>query len=116
MFGYQIALGIKKSDTTSYEISSWNTQIKINENFKLPIYYGEIVGNGYEFVEAERTRDEQIKILEENLALHIKKLEQEDIEILENQVKIQKEANGLRASGYLRVEQSIGSIRKSIDF
>ena len=116
LFGYQIALGIKKSDTTSYKISSWNTQIKINENFKLPIYYGEIVGNGYEFVEAERTRDEQIKILEENLALHIKKLEQEDIEILENQVKIKEETGGLRASGYLIVKQSIGSVRKSIDF
>ena len=115
-FGYQFAFGIKKSETKSYEITSWNEQLKIHDNFKLPIYYGETIGNGYELVEYERTLEEQKKILEENILLYFEKLEQEGTKILENQVKIQKEANGLRASGYLRVEQSIGSIRKSIDF
>ncbi len=116
LFGYRAAFGIIKNQTEDYEISSSHTQVKLNSNYKIPVYFGETVGKGYEMKEASRTKEEKVQILNENIALFCEKLEEDGCEILEKHMQAKEEASGMRASGYLKVRRSIGTVRKSIDF
>ncbi len=116
LFGYRIAFGIKKSETKNYEAESKETRLQINENFRLPIYYGEYKGKGYEFVDKKRTKEEKKGILNDKLDLYCKELEESGVMILEKQIQMIEEENGLSAKGYLKVIQPIGTTRKSVDF
>lgn len=114
--GYHITLGIQKSETKNYEITSEETQLKLNQNFYLPISYGVCRGKAYQLKEKARTKEEKEMLLNHKLDLYCKDLEESGIEILEKQIQMTEEANGMRAKGYLKVKQSIGTARKSVDF
>lgn len=116
LFGYRIALGIKKAETNNYEIQSQETKLQMNQNFRLPISYGEYKGKGYQFIEKKRTKEEKETILNYNLDLYCKELEESGAIILEKLIQIVEEENGMRAKGYLKVTQPIGTTRKSVDF
>ena len=116
LFGYHIGIGIKKNETKNYEMISDETQLKINQNFKLPISFGKSYGKGYELQKREHTKDEKEAILNHNFELYCKELEERDIEILEKNIQLTEAANGLKMSGYLKVKQSIKAVRKSVDF
>ncbi len=115
-WGYQAAFGIQKGETKNYEISAWQTQVKLNRNFILPISFGKVVGKGYELKYTNYAKEDMKVILEKNLELFCSKLMEEESVILENQVKVSEETDGMRAKGYLKVKQSIGTARKTIDF
>ena len=116
LFGYHIGLGIKNNETKNYEITSEETQLKLNQNFKLPIYFGKNLGKGYELQKRERTKEEKEIILNHNLELYCKELEEGGIVILEKQMELTEDATGTTLKGYLRVKQSIKAARKSVDF
>lgn len=116
LFGYHIGLGITSSETENYEMISEEMQLKLNQNFKLPIYFGKSSGKGYEFQDKERTKTQKEQILNHNLELYCKELEESGIEILEKKIAMTEEATGTRAQGYFKVKQSIATIRKSVDF
>jgi len=116
LFGYRIALGIKKSETHNYEIESQETGLQMNQNFQLPVSFGEYKGKGYHWVEKKRTRKEKEAILNHNLDLYCKELEESGAIILEKQIQMIEGHNGMQAKGYLRVTQPIGTTRKSVDF
>ena len=116
LFGYHIGLGIKNNETKNYEITSEETQLKLNQNFKLPIYFGKNLGKGYELQKRERTKEEKEIILNHNLKSYCKELEESGIVILEKQMELMEDATGTTLKGYLRVKQSIATARKSVDF
>lgn len=116
LLGYHIGLGIKNNKTKNYEITSEETQLKINQNFKLPIYFGKNQGKGYELQKRERTKEEEEIILNHNLELYCKELEENDIVILEKQMELMEDATGTAMKGYLKVKQSIAAARKSVAF
>lgn len=113
---YQIGFGIRKNKTDSYDIVSWHDQITLNANFKIPICYGEIIGNGYKIIEQKYSEEKKKQLLEKNIEVFCKKLEENDAIVLEKNINMKRENSGIRASGYLTVKQPIGSTRKSIDF
>lgn len=115
-WGYHIALGIRKSETENYEITSEETQLKLNKNFYLPISYGVYRGKAYTFQEMKRTEKEKETILNHKLELYCKELEESGIIILDKQIQMTDESNGMYAKGTLVVKQSIGTARKSVDF
>lgn len=116
LFGYHIGLGLKKNKTKNYEIVSEETQLKLNQNFKLPIYFGKNYGKGYKLKERERTKEEKEIILNHNLESYCKELEESGIVILEKQVALAEDVTGTKLKGYLKVKQSIATVRKSVDF
>jgi len=116
LFGYHLGIGIKKNETENYEIISDETQLKINQNFKLPICFGKSYGKGYLLQKKEYTKDEKEAILNHNFELYCKELEEGNIEILEKNIQLTEDAGGTRMSGYLKVKQSIKAMRKSVDF
>lgn len=114
-FGYHIRIGIKNNETKNYEMISDETQLKINQNFKLPIYFGKSYGKGYQLQNKEHTKDEIETILNHNFELYCKELEERNTEILEKKIQLTEDANGMKISGYLKVKQSIATVRKSVD-
>ena len=116
LFGYRVRLGIRKSETKNYEVYSEETQLKLNQNFKLPIVYGECRGKEYKLQNRERTKEEKQAILNHNLELYCTELEESGVEILEKQIAITEEETGAKAKGYFKVKQSIVATRKSVDF
>lgn len=116
LFGYHIGFGIKNNKTKNYEITSEEKQLKLNQNFKLPIYFGKNQGKGYKLQKRERTKEEKEIILNHNLELYCKELEEGGIVILEKQMELTEDATGTTLKGYLRVKQSIKAARKSVDF
>lgn len=116
VFGYRLGLGIKKNEIKNYEIHSEETQFKLNKNFELPIIYGEWRGKEYKLLNKERTNEEKEAILNHNLELYCKELEESGIEILEKQIEFIEEKTGMKAEGYFKVKQSIVEERKSVDF
>ena len=116
LFGYHIGFGIKNNKIKNYEITSEETQLKLNQNFKLPIYFGKNQGKGYELQKRERTKEEKEIILNHNLELYCKELEENSIVILKKQMELMEDEAGTTLKGYLRVKQSIKAARKSVDF
>ena len=116
MFGYHIGIGLKRDEIENYEMFSEETQLKINSNFKLPIYFGKSYGKGYQLQEKEHTKDEKEAILNYNFELYCKELEERNIEILEKKIQLTEDASGMKMSGYLKVKQSIEVVRKSVAF
>lgn len=116
LFGYYIALGIRKAETENYEAFSKESQLKINQNFKLPIFFGEYKGKGYKLHDKERTKEEKERILNHNLELYCKELEESGIVILEKEITLTEEKTGTRAKGYFKVKESIAALHKSVDF
>lgn len=113
---YQIGFGIKKTELENYERQSQEKTLKFHENFVLPISYGMYEGKVYDEVKRERSKQEQETILDENFENFCRKLKEADAVILENNIQLKEEANGIRATGYLKVEQPIGTMSKTIDF
>ena len=60
--------------------------------------------------------EEKEAILNHNFELYCKELEERNIEILEKKIQLTEDAKGTKMSGYLKVKQSIVSVRKPVDF
>ena len=56
------------------------------------------------------------RMINDKLDLYCKELEESGVMILEKQIQMMEDEEGLRASGYMKVIQSIGTTRKSVDF
>ena len=97
-------------------MESRETRLQINQNFRLPVFYGEYKGKGNKIVNKKRTKEEKERILNDKLDLYCKELEESGVMILEKQIQMMEDEEGLRASGYMKVKQSIGTTRKSVDF
>ena len=115
-FDYYLGIGNQKYDTKNFEIGGTESSIYINENFKLPISFGEIKGIGYQLAKKEYTREEMQAILSHNFERYCKELEEEGTTILEEHVQFYDDPEGIRAKGYLKVVRAIGTTRKRIDF
>lgn len=116
LFNYQLSLGIKKNNSENYEIDSKEIQLRLGKNFELPISYGLHKGKGYQLIETERSKEEKLQFLNDNLLLFCQKLEENEIQILEKQITYQEVSNGIRAAGTIKALQTIGTQRKMIDF
>ena len=116
MCGYRLGLGIKKTEIKNFETHSNEKQLKINDDFKLPIRIGTWRGIKYNWKSRERGKEEKETILNHNLELYCKELAESGIEILEKQIQYKETAKGLTVNGYLKVKESIVLVRKAVDF
>lgn len=114
--GWNIGVGIRKGEIENYEAFSEEMQLRINQNFKLPVFIGEYAGKEYELLEKERTKEEKEAILRHNLEIYCKELEESGIVILEKEITLTEEKKGISAKGYFKVKESITAVRKSVDF
>lgn len=107
LFAWTISAGTVKSSFEHSELSSSETQLKIGENFYLPVSFGFERAKSYDFQEKEYTQDE----IREKLSLDFRRfcdeLEEKGIQIRENSVKIHIGADSASASGSVYLNQRI---------
>lgn len=113
---FHAAVGFPKSKEKQYELHTNQSQLVFNESFQLPISYGVQSGKTYLFKQAEHSKEEMISILDQKFAWFCKELEAKNTVILEKNIKKTDTPKGVRYSGSLKVRQSIGTLRKSVDF
>lgn len=87
-------------------------KVKLFSDLYLPIGYKKTEVKGYEIVKKTYTKKEAMAVLKSNLDEKIKELEGKGVEIIENNVKIEKQGNRFLAKGTLKLRESIGGVRE----
>lgn len=105
---YMVSVGtIKNSKENLDEYYRVEHQLKLGENFYLPISYGEIRTKSYEKKAKKYTNEEIQEILSEEFSLFLEELKKKGIQIRENSVRIKCYENYASAEGTLYLNQSI---------
>ncbi len=113
---YQFVFGLPRSNKFQYETYTSRNHVKINGIIDTSVEYGSVYERAYRWREAKRSPNERIAILEQNLQQYCSELEKNNIVILDHAVEKEEVADGTYFRGYFKVQQSIGTIRKSVDF
>ncbi len=111
-----MAVGFPKSKKKQYELQANQRQLIFNESFRLPVSYGIQSGKTYLVKKAEYSKPEILAILDERYDWFCRELEGSNVVILEENIEKTDIGEGIRYSGFLKVRQSIGTLRKSVDF
>ena len=99
-----------KSDNADY-ITQIH-KVKLFSDLYLPIGYKKTEIKTYEVVKKTYSKEEAFRILKNNLQKKIQELEAKGVEIIENNVKIEKQENQFLAKGTLKLRESIGGVRQ----
>lgn len=102
-----ISVGSTKNKYEYSEILTSESQIRIGENFYLPVFWGLKTAKSYSFVEKKYTEEECRQLLNRNFQRFCEELEEKGVQIRENSVKIQLYENSASASGILYLNESI---------
>ena len=80
-------------------------QIKLTENFKLPVYYGTVTDHAYEKQNFTYSEEEARQKAEENLNRLLESFEEKGVQISGNHVKIGIQGKTCTARGTLTVTE-----------
>lgn len=106
--GYFFYIGINKNNSQAKkEVYRVEHQLKLGENFYLPITYGQITSKIYREIEKEYTNQEIQAILSHDFSLFLQELEKKGIQMRENSVKIRCYENYASAEGMIYLNQKI---------
>ncbi len=103
----KISVGTVKNSYEHSDLTTWERQIKLGENFYLPFSFGYESAASYSFEEKSYTEEEIQRELTRRFEKFCKELEEKDIQILENSVKIHIDSDSADASGTLYLNQRI---------
>lgn len=104
---YQISLGTLSHDFHKWETYTEEHQLKLGENFYLPVDYGIISIKSYQTEAKKYSKQKLQEILTQKFEHFSKELEEKGIQIRENSVKIHVYENSAIASGTLYLNQQI---------
>ena len=100
--GYYLQLK-ERSPWENYDRVTSLHQIKLTENFKLPVYYGTVTDHAYEKQNFTYSEEEARQKAEENLNRLLESLEEKGVQISGNHVKIGIQGKTCTARGTLTV-------------
>lgn len=93
----------RQSDVTREE-----HQLKVAEDFYLPVHYGTISVREYEKLKQRYTETEANLLAQNRLDRFLLELQEKGVQILEKNVTIECDSNICKGSGWIRVKQSLG--------
>ncbi len=105
--GWELSAGTVKNRYPHADLTAWERQIKLGENFYLPLSYGYETAESYSFQKKKYTEEEIRQELTGRFEQFCRNLEEKGIQIRENSVKIHMDAASARASGILYLNQKI---------
>lgn len=111
-FNYSMMLIGKKPKGTQWKLLMEEQQLKLFENFYLPIYLGKIKGKEYITYEGAYTKQELERLAETVHNTYKKKLLEKGVQILENNVKILDNESECRVEGQFTANEEIGQIQR----
>ena len=110
-----IMLGIKDKEWNfkwgrieyeDYDISGEKKQVKLLDNFFLPVFYGEKTVQEYEIVRRKHTEEEMNRIMQEEWYKIISTLEEKGVQITKKNVTIKKNETNWVLNAYMQLEES----------
>ncbi len=104
---WRFTIGSLKNSYKEKEVFSAEHQMKLGENFYLPVTYGKYEVKPYTSAEKKHTEKEIQDELSENFIQFSKELQEKGIQIQENSVKIHIDQNSASAKGILYLNQKI---------
>lgn len=99
-------------DYESYDIVTDLKQAKLLNDFYLPLYYGKITYREYDLKEFVYSENECETLLRHEFEKFCETLRQKGVQIIEKNVRIEKNERGQKAKGIITVEMSDGEERK----
>ena len=113
---YHFRLGVLKNSYKSSETHTSENQVKIGENFYLPLSFGKTKIIEYQTQTKEYTNEELETLLRTNFEYYCNELEEKGVVILEKNLQITYDQGGARAYATLTLHESVGISRKIIAF
>ena len=95
------------------EIRVWEKQLKIGENWLLPLKWGSICKKEYRMETKTRSSDQLQEILSAEFSRFCEDLQKKGVQITGNDVKIQIDENQAAATGSLSLIEPIGQLKKA---
>lgn len=111
VFDYSMLMILPKKAGTSWKILMEEQQLKLFQNFYLPVYLGKITGKEYITYERFYTEDEAKQLAETMHQNFLEKLIEKGVQILENNVKILRNESDCQIEGHIITEEKIGQIQ-----
>lgn len=105
---WDLALGTVKSRFENNDTTEYQQQLKLGENFYLPVSFGYRKVKSYSFYTKKYTETQIQQILTENFQRFCEDLEEKGVQIRGNSVKIQLGKTSATASGLVYVNQKTG--------
>lgn len=104
---YQISAGTVRHEFKQWETRTREHQLKLGENFYLPLVYGTISVKSYSTEEKKHSEQRVQEMLSQNFAHFSKEMKEKGIQICKNSVKIHVYENSAIAHGTLYLNQRI---------
>ena len=104
---FRISAGTLSQDFPKWEKYTEEYQLRLGENFYLPVDYGMICIKSYQTNEKKHSKQKLQEILTKNFTQFSKEMEEKGIQICENSVKIHVYKNSASAAGTLYLNQKI---------
>ena len=104
---WYISAGTLKNDFKEWDMHTNEHQIKLGENFYLPLSYGSKIVRSYTSKEKSYTKEELQKQLSSNFNQFTGKLQEQNIQVIENSVKIHISQDTAAAKGILYLNERI---------
>lgn len=104
---WKISAGTVKNPYEHSDLTTWERQLKLGENFYLPFSFGYESAGSYSFVKKSYTEEELRQELSGRFGRYCAGLEEKGIQIRGNDVKIHIDADSADASGTLYLNQRI---------
>ncbi len=111
---WRIALGSVKNKYEHFEGYSAETQVKLFDNFYLPVFYGTRSAVPYTTCEKKYTQEEYQNFLSDRFFRYCEDLEKKGVEIIRNDVKIYTESDVAKAKGTLIMKMPVGEKKPSV--
>lgn len=111
---WRIVLGSVKNKYEHFEGYSEETQVKLFDNFYLPVFYGTKSVSPYATHEKKYEQEEYQSLLSNRFFRYCEDLEKKRVEIIQNDVKIYTESDEAKARGTLIMKMPIGEKKPSV--
>ncbi|MDO4599271.1 MAG: sporulation protein YqfD [[Ruminococcus] gnavus] len=105
---WKISLGRERPSVQNWEQHTMQRQIRLGENFRLPVYYGMKIAKSYEVKVKRYTKTEIRQKLSENFKQFSREFKEKGIQIQENSVKIHIGKKSAVAKGTLFLNEPVG--------
>ena len=115
-FGYSVQVGWKKNSFEHMEIRTSEKEMKLGDDFYLPIQTGNKTLLEYEFIPAEYSKEEMETLLMGKYERFCTELEENNATILEQDYIVTEESDGMKISATITLLEDVGISRKIIDF
>ena len=113
---YTFHFGISKNKFEKKSYHSEQTQLKIGENFYLPIIIGSYQIREYDLEILEYSQEEMEKLLQDRFEQYCKELEYAGAVIVAKNIRFFHDQNGAYANGTIELTEEVGITRKIVDF